>query len=194
MIKGKNIEAGYYPKPASLISIYFILIALDLITTYFCSPDLKLEGNFIFKALKVNWTGLILIYLSIAVICSVGYFIGIKYLNAIIFKSNSIGINNTFFEVIRKPRLLLSVIFIGAFYSHIINIGHVVLNNIIVLLYLRDVQFFLSEAVKGYIKFQNYFRIYYQTIPILIGYFIAYQHIRYIKNQRSGNSKLVNFG
>jgi hypothetical protein len=59
MMLVKNSKAGVNKTPALLI-IYFLLIALDLYTTWLASPDLRLEGNIFIRYLSLKWPHIIL--------------------------------------------------------------------------------------------------------------------------------------
>jgi hypothetical protein len=168
----------------SLLFLYWILFLSDLLTTYIATPDLKMEGNIWFRLLGVNWWQLIAIYTASVIIVTVGTIVSLNYLNSLFAGSQSIQGSFVFIDLLRNRKLLLSYIFLGMFYSHVMNIGLVVLNNIVGIMYLQGVKGTIGDLATWYVHRQSIFRIFYQSAPILAGYVLAYNRISKFRNDK----------
>jgi hypothetical protein len=173
----RKISAGAKLAPAFLIFLYFLFICFDILTTYVSSPDLKYEANWIIRLFNLGWTFLILIDFFIYSLVIISLFIIKNYLNNDYCISINSGLKTIFFEILTNWRLLLSIIGLGIFYSHIINLGLTIINNCLSYNYLSGKDNWVSNTSILYLKNQNLFLILIQIISIIIGYTVAIKEV-----------------
>lgn len=176
------MKAGDSESPAFIIILYYLFFTLDLVTTYLASPDLKYEGNWIFNYVNFNFIQFFIFYLIVVLLVTLGYLIALNYFHNY-FKVIGINKRISFSSIFFNIKILLSFIMLGCFYSHLINLGHIIINNYLGLIYIYGIENILSKTSTWYVSKQPFFHLYIQTIPILIGYIIAYFRIRRIRNK-----------
>lgn len=177
------LKVGDKESPAFLIILYYLLFTLDLITTYLASPDLRYEGNWIFNYIKFSFLQFSIFYFALILLVTLGYLIALNYLHTYFNENvNSKRIILSSRELINL-KVILSFIMLGCFYSHILNLGHIIINNFLGLIYIFKIENFLSEVSFKYVSNQTFFHLYIQTIPILIGYGFAIYKLKQIRNK-----------
>lgn len=182
-----NLKAGEKLSPALIIFIYFLFVLLDLFTTYLATPDLKYEGNPIVRYFHLNWIQFISYYLFIAIITSIGFLIGISWINK--FYSGSITCGRSLlYDIMHNKKILFSFILFGTFYSHFINIAHIIVNNYLSIIYLHKPNNVLKNLAFQYISLQPFFLNYFKIVPVIIGYLFAWyqmgRHRTKVMNQQ----------
>lgn len=176
----KQIKAGANLAPAYLVILYFFFFILDIVTTYLATPDLKYEGNWLVRYLSFNWIQFILFYFSMILLVIIALFMALNYVHR--FYNTSFVVKDSLpRELVGNWKLLLSYIVLGCFYSHVINLGHIVLNNIFSFIFLYQKSSCIYKFTTWYIVNQKFFLLYIQTIPIVIGYILAYLKVRKIR-------------
>jgi len=174
-----EIKAGLHLAPALLIYIYILLGVLDLTTTYLASPDLQYEGNWVVKKFNFNWTDLI-IYASINYLITILFFVfSLNYLMDY-YQAKNVNYKNLFF---RKIKFFASIIILGLFYSHFICECHVILNNLLGVIYLKGERGVLKDISVYYMNRQKYFLFYIQYVTYIPGFIIAYIKLSRIKKR-----------
>ena len=184
-----QFKAGAKVTPALILIIYYLLIGLDIYTTYLASPDLKYENNWIVRYLKLGWGGLltkdviIILFMTTVVVIAYGYL----RLNSQNIKSQ----NKSFLTlVVRNKKYLLSYIVLGTFYSHILFSAFIIINNYLGYIFLycnENVLFNLSDyyiriITTGHPNFLKFMQI---LIPIP-GFIFTYFYIkRFILHARN---------
>ncbi|MCX6326301.1 MAG: hypothetical protein NT144_06570 [Bacteroidia bacterium] len=183
MIKVINyIKAGARVAPAFLIVLYYLFVALDLFTTYLATPDLRYEGNWIVRFFSLNWSQFIVFYSLIALFVSLSLFIALNYLHK--YYQENIKFNNALIvESFHNKKIFISFIIMGCFYSHLINLAHITINNCICYIYLHQIENALSKTSTFYVSHQSYFLLYIQIVPIIIGYVVAAYKVKQIRNK-----------
>jgi hypothetical protein len=176
------IKAGAKVAPAFLIILYFGFVGLDLLSTFIGNPDLKYEGGYLVRYFNLNWSQFIIIYLLVAVIVTVWLLVALGFLHIFYSKNKPNQNQGLIKEALKNKKALLSILIIGVFYSHIINIGFIVINNILAIIYFQGKSSFLYNVSFLYIQKQRIFFLLIQTFPIVLGYIIAYYKTLKIKN------------
>lgn len=172
-----RIKVGAILAPTYIIVLYFGFIIVDLITTFYFTPDLKYEGNYLVRYFKLNGVQFITLYLSCGLITILGFVISIDYLSRLRwpFLDTERGVITK--EILKNKQILICFIFLGIFYSHIINIGLILINNFFIIYITGSSYRYNLEVSVFYVNNQNYFLFCFQTLPILLGYLIAYKKI-----------------
>ena len=177
-----RIKAGARVAPALLIILYYLFIILDIYTTYLATPDLKYEGNWIVRFFNLNWSQFIIFYSLIGLFVTLGLLIALNYLHK--YYQENIKDSETFIlEAFHNKKILISFIMLGCFYSHIINLVHITINNYLSFIYLFRIENALSKISTFYIYHQSFFLHYIQVVPIIIGYVIAADKVKKIRNK-----------
>ncbi len=123
-----------------LFVLYFLLVTLDLYTTYITSPDLNYEWNPIIRYFNLNWTTIItLTYLLISIVF---------YLYILSFK-------NQLFKKTNKLTYIVDFLIIIAFTFHFTYSIFVVINNFLSFYYLNGKNQNLFLLSKKYVIFYN---------------------------------------
>jgi hypothetical protein len=163
-----------------------VLVFLDVLTTYLCSPDLGLEGNPIAK--MIGWTGIITlssIYILVILFlyCKANMYFN-KYYACKNIKQFAGKKQLFFFYVL--------AILVCAFYIHILNSIFAVLNNLLILIYIKQYSV-LNEIARYYNEFYNkliiiegnhyysMFHIVVQLLLAIVGICIAIRKIMKLK-------------
>lgn len=176
-----EVKAGVQRAPALLIFIYILLGIFDLITTYMASPDLKYESNWVVKKFNFNWATLI-IYAVINYFIIISLFVfSLNYLSKY-FHIKSLGYFKFRFQ---KIKFLLSILMIGLFYSHFLSLAHVLINNFLGFIYLRENlgPQWLNDIANNYIPYQKYFIFYLKYILYIPGFIITYFKVKNIRSK-----------
>jgi hypothetical protein len=176
------IKAGAKVAPAFLIILYFGFVGLDLLSTYIGTPDLKYEGGYLVRYFNLNWSQFIIIYSLIAVIVTFWLLVAVGFLHKFYLKNKHNQDQGLIKEALKNKKVLLNILIVGIFYSHFINIGFIVINNILAIIYFQGQGSFLYEVSVSYIQKQRIFFLLIQTIPIVLGYIIAYYKTLKIRN------------
>jgi len=178
-----KIKAGVKIAPALIIYIYLILGFLDLITTYLSSPDLKHEGNWVVRKFNLNWTFLIT-YLSVIYLTVIFMLLlSLDYLHRYYFNHKSVSFTKIIIKPFKNYKLILSIIVLGLFYSHFINVCHVIINNCLFFIYHKGEEGVLKDVSVYYIVRQKYFVFYIQYMTYVPGFIIAYVKFNRIKKR-----------
>lgn len=160
-----RVKAGAYYAPALLILFYFLLVSLDLYTTFLASPDLKYEGNIIIKLLNLRWSKIIFFTFIIILLISVGYLYSVYFLK-INFKKHQKNIKKLSF-FFKNKKIVLSVIMMSIFYSHFTYTIFLIINNYLSYIYLYSIENAFSEIAKKYINNIILGRIYFYYYALL---------------------------
>jgi len=178
----KNLKAGAKQAPAFLIVIYFLVITLDLYTTYLASPDLKIEDNFIIKKLNLNWPEIIFMAGLFAIILSICLLLAFYYLNR--YYSNHNYKKNKQIEL----KIVLCIIILTTFYSHLSYSFFIVVNNYFTYIYLYKIEnvfrkiadLYINNIILGRIYIYKWLLVFF----VLIGFMITLIKIYKIKKRR----------
>ena len=177
------IKAGAKDAPAFLIVLYYLFVALDLFTTYLATPDMRYEGSWIVRLFNLNWSQFFIFYSLTVLFVTLGLLIALGYIQKY-YQDNTIIYNHSLiFEVFHNKKLLISFIMLGCFYSHVINLGHIVINNYLSYIYLLRTESLLYNISTRYISNQPLFLFYIQIVPIIIGYVVAAYKVKKIRNK-----------
>lgn len=175
-----NIKAGAKIAPALLIAIYFLFVGLDLFSTYLASPDLRYEGNWLVLLLKLNWGQFILLYFFSALFVTLGLFFGLDFLHTY-YKANFQVLKPLVIELLSSIKLFGSYFILACFYSHIINIFHILINNYFVYIYIFQIENLFTKFSDGYISNLWFFKLYISIVPIIMGYSLAFYKVFQIR-------------
>lgn len=180
-----HIKAGVKLAPAYIITLYYLVAALDMFSTYLVTPDFRHEVNWFVVLLHLNWTENVLLYSTIVFINSIFFIISLNYINSIseLFSTQRAK-NKSPWYLLQNLRLIFSYVFIGCFYSHLITISFFVFNNILNYFYVSNINSHLSSLGNWYViqvtsKNPNYL-LYMQLFTIIIGYSIAFFKVRHV--------------
>jgi len=177
------IRAGAKEAPAYLILLYFIFFVLDSYTTYLASPDLKLESNWIVRKYNLGWDGIIIKDVIIFTTVTAAVIITLNFLPGYLRYHNFTSYKKLIFNFFRNIKLFLSLIVLGTFYSHLINLAHIVVNNYMVQIFLHWQDGWMKDISEYYILRQKYFLFYIQYCLVVPGYIIAVIKIKSIWNK-----------
>lgn len=150
----KYFKTGMRLIPAWLIIIYLLFIATDIITTYMASPDLKYEFNRVVRYLDLNFTGIIIMCSINAAGVLIYLFTGRGYMEHYLDEKNIEG-QSLYYRIFHNRRLLLSLILITIFYSHLFSSFYVTINNYLSHIYLNKPQSLLKGIADSYIGFTS---------------------------------------
>lgn len=177
-----RIKAGAKVAPAFLIVLYYLLFLLDLFTSYLATPDMRYEGNLIVRFFHFNWSQFFLFYLLVVLIVTVALLVALSHIHLNFQKSPNFR-KKLIFELFHNKKLFICLIVLGIFYSHIINLGHIIINNYLCYIYLFSKVNIFSRTSSYYITNQSLFLLYINIIPIILGYLIAIYKIKKIRNK-----------
>ncbi len=178
-----KIKAGVKLAPASLIVLYLLFFILDSVTTYIASPDLKYESNWLVVLLNLDWLGIIIKDTLIFTVVSASLILSLNFLNDYSIRNLFNGYKDLVLKSFKDPKLLISIIFIGMFFSHILNLGHIILNNYLAYVFLHQTNGWIKSFATYYISNQKYFLFYIQYLLIIPGYIIAIYRVRLINKR-----------
>lgn len=175
-----KIKAGANLAPAYLVILYFLFFILDIVTTYLATPDLRYEGNWMVRYLSFNWIQFILFYFLIILLVIFALFVALSYVHRF-YNASFVVRYSLFKELLGNGKLLISYIVLGCFYSHLINLSLIDINNTFSYIFLFQKSSCIFKFTNWYVVNQEFILLYVQTIPIVIGYVLAYQKIRKIR-------------
>ncbi len=158
--KKPSINSSIEPKFVSIryLIIYPVLVFLDVLLTYWGTPDLKFEGNPIIIYLNLKWPGII-IGASFAVLLTIGLVIWINGFN---YQKR---INNKAFVWI----------LLTWFYAHFSYSIFVIANNYLGIVQLHKTnEHFLHEIAVSYVNFYNQHLPYWVYVSFIIGAIVGF--------------------
>jgi len=174
------IKAGAKEAPAYLIVLYLIFFVLDSYTTYLASPDLKYEGNWIVRKYNLGWEGIIIKDLIIFTTVTTSVIVTLNFLPGYLRVHDFSSYKKLIFHFFRDIKLFLSLIVLGIFYSHLINLAHIIVNNYLGHIYFHWPKGWVKDISEYYILRQKYFLFYIQYCLVVPGYIIAIMKIKSI--------------
>jgi len=179
-----KIRTGVILAPAQIIILYFLFGCMDLITTYLASPDLKHENNWVYRTFNLNWPLFIAYTIFLYSVMTLLLLISLQYLRNCFeeFKFSS------FIEILihskKNIKLLITIVIIGMFYSHLLSVGLVIINNIISYIYLQtDGENWFKRISICYAPMQKYFLFFIQYIVVIPGYIWALIKVNKLRNR-----------
>jgi len=177
-----NSTAGAKYAPAFLLLSYYILVGLDLLTTYLASPDLKYEGNYFIRKLELGWLEILLLVTSFLIIIT----LGLAYINRNYRRiDNGIKfIKISKIKIFWSKKLLINFFILGLFYIHFTYSIFIVTNNYLSYIFLSKVNniftpianWYINNIILKYVNFLNYSLLFF----ILLGFYIAFISVRNI--------------
>jgi hypothetical protein len=188
-----KIKAGVQLAPAYLIFFYYLVAILDMYSTFLVTPDFKHEVNWFVLYLDLNWLENIILYSTIVVVNSLCFAYSINYIYSISKKFGKHESKSGFhYPIYKDIKAIISYIFIGCFYSHLITISLFIINNILNYFYVAHANTYFKVIGNWYVlsitsKYPKYL-IYFQVVTILIGYSLALFKIVHIQSISSINS------
>jgi hypothetical protein len=170
-----NLKAGTKNVPALLIPIYYIIIFLDLLTTYLASPNLLLEENWIIRYFKLTWGEIVLLSSVSVIVLTFCLFFSFFYINYY-YKEKSDFKKQFLLEIVSNKKLFISFIVLTCFYSHFSYSVFVVINNYLSYLYLLNTDNSLSKLAHSYISniILGNIHIYYWIISLFVLFSACY--------------------
>jgi len=178
-----KIKSGSRLIPAFLIYLYLLFGLLDLLTTWLASPDLKYEGNWIIRTFNLGWKFIFLNSFVSYSFVILALFLSLDYVNRFFLKS----VQQPTLKLIRKPlrnfKFLTGLFFIGIFFSHLLNVGHIIFNNYLGYIYLNVPDSWLRNISEFYIERQKYFLFYIQYVLYIPGYVIAFLKVENMRKK-----------
>ena len=138
--------------------IYPVLVFLDVLLTYWGTPDLKFEGNPIIIYLNLKWPGII-IGASFAVLLTIGLVIWINGFN--------------YQKRINNKTLIWALL--TWFYAHFSYSIFVIANNYLSIVQLHKTnEHFLYEIAVSYVNFYNQHLPYWVIVSFITGAFVGF--------------------
>ena len=181
-----KIKAGHYFAPALIIGSYFLLVGLDLITTFYASPDLKYEGNPIIHYFGLNWNQIVVLAFVISTLLSYFFFISFKYIHSFFKRSTANLISQPLIILFKNKRIALSYLVIGCLFSHFSCSGFLIINNYLSYIYLFHIDNVLNKFALHYLLYETklmpYFFLYVYLLLIVLSFLFTYIFINKIKN------------
>jgi hypothetical protein len=178
-----------------LIFIYLFFIATDIITTYLGSPDLKYEFNRIVRYFHLNFTQIIILAAINAAMVLTYLFSGRGYIDYYLNEKNSPD-KSLFYKLSHNWRLLLSILLVAIFFSHLINSFYVTINNYLAHIYLNKPESTLKGIADSYAEFTIWFGPMYirftQLVTSTIGFLFTLYYFKVLESQTLGNSSTIN--
>jgi len=84
----------------------------------------------------------------------------------------------------KNIKLLLSIVIIGMFYSHLISVGLVIFNNFLSYIYLQyDKENWLKNISVFYVARQRYFTFFIQYVIVIPGYIMAFIKVNNLRKR-----------
>ncbi|HOM41762.1 MAG TPA: hypothetical protein P5320_11050 [Bacteroidales bacterium] len=182
-----KIRVGAILAPALIVIIYFLFGCLDLITTYLASPDLKHENNWVYRTFNLNWPLLIAYTIFLYIVMTFLLLISLQYLKNCFEEHKFSSFNKILIHSKKNIKLLITVVIIGIFYSHLISIGLVIVNNFLSYVYLQsNKENWLKNISVFYVNRQKYFLFFIQYIVVIPGYILAFMKVNKIRLRTIG--------
>lgn len=183
-----RLKAGVNFTPALIILFYYILVGLDIYTTYLATPNLNYEVNFVIRFFDLNWNQIIILAFIGTTLLSYFFVVSSNFLTSYYQKSRIF--NNSFFpEAFQEKRILLGILLIGFFYSHFFTSIFVIINNYLNYLYLYKIDNYLKDIATSYVKLESmFFPVYYiytRIITVSLGFLFTIYRLKNIKNKFS---------
>jgi hypothetical protein len=118
--------------PSILLACYAILVGLDLLTTFLCSPDLKYEANPIIRYFALNWTSILISNFVIIAVLIITAKISDHYIIKIYYHC---GLKQ---GLLKKILFIVTNLFILLFYCQLITELFTLINNYLNYIYLSS--------------------------------------------------------
>lgn len=150
MVQLKCKKAGVKTTPAFHIILYFILVFLDLLTTYLATPDLSYEGNWITRYFNLNWVQVILMNVIIVLFVTSGLLIAFYYLNKFYKGKKHFG-HSYIFDIFHNRRIFISLVLICIFYSQMLYSAFLTCNNYLHYIYILNIESVFTKFSDWYI-------------------------------------------
>ena len=174
-----------------LIFFYLFFIATDIITTYMASPDLKYEFNRIVRYFHLNFTQIIILAAINASLVLTYLFTGRGYIDYYL-KEKNIADKSLFYKLTHNWRLLLSIILVAIFFSHLINSFYVTLNNYLGHIYLNEPESTMKGIADSYAAFTIWFGPLYvrftQLVTSTLGGLFTLYYFKVLESRTNGTS------
>jgi hypothetical protein len=181
----KRIFAGAKIAPAFLIWFYIVLVGGDLLLTYSISPDMKYESNWLVMLLKLKWGSFVTIYLLLVLILLLATTLSLNYVDLYFKNISKLTFDSLFSSVISNWKCLCSLLVLGCFYSHCLNLIFIILNNGIVYIYIYQKLSILKTAAIHYLENKNLIYFFTEILSIAAGYTFAIVKLVIIKKNYS---------
>jgi hypothetical protein len=185
------IKRGIQNISPILIFIYLFFIAADIITTYLASPDLKFEFNRIVRYFHLNFTQIIILAAINATIVLTYLFSGRGYIDYYLKEKNSPD-KSLVYKLTHNWRLLLSIILVAIFFSHLINSFYVTINNYLGHIYLNKPESTLKGIADSYAGFAIWFVPLYvrftQLVTSTLGGLFTFYYFKVLESRTIGKS------
>lgn len=166
-----------------IIFTFLIFVLLDLLTTWISTPDLKYEGNRIVKLFNLSWKGMIILAFLNSTFFVTAKLLALNYLYHDSGTNHYGSIRELLFRSFRNGRLLLSIIGLGMFYSNLLSLGHVIINNYLCYLYLHGAENLYKNISAWFVERQKYFLFYLNYVIVIPGYITALIRMKYLNNK-----------
>jgi hypothetical protein len=181
------IKAGAKVAPAFSIILYYLFFALDLFTTYLVTPDLKFEVNWVVRYLNLNWTQIIILVLVNAIFISSFFLIALNYIHSY-YRENDIKHNHPIgVKVFYNSKMIVSIILLCLFYSHLCSLVFVTINNYLNYIFLYKIENFLTKISAWYLNIglvsQPLYFLYIKTLLTIIAVIFTVYRVRSIRNK-----------
>lgn len=178
-----TLRVGANFAPIFLIPIYYLLVGLDIYTTYLATPNLKYEANLIIRFFCMTWAQIIIFAFIGTTFLSTFFIVSRSFI--VSFYQKSTFNNSIWQDVFREKGGFLGIFFIGCFYSHFFTSIFVIFNNYLNYLYLYRIDNFLKEFAFSYVKLESafypFYYLYTRLITVTIGFLFTFYKIKKIK-------------
>lgn len=181
-----QIRAGAEYVPALLILIYFIIIILDILTTFLASPNLLLEENWVIRNFKLGWVEIIILSSISVIVLTFCLYFSFFYLD-LYYRQKSDFKRHLLLEIIFNKRLFFCLLVLTCFYSHFSYSVFVVVNNYLSYVYLFNIHNSLNQLAHIYISnfILKNIHIYkwFMVFFVLLGASISFYRINQIRQK-----------
>jgi hypothetical protein len=180
----KDVHIKHQEKivPFHFVVLYIILISLDLLTTYWGTPDLKLEANPIIQYFALNWTTILILNFVILILLITIIQISDQYIIKRYYREIKCSLLN-------KTLFVCAILFVILFYCQLITEFFNVINNSLNWIYLHSKQSNILYSLSA-----NYANLQKRRDPLvhfftvnlsgyIIGLIVAYLRLFYVKKQ-----------
>lgn len=170
-----QFKIGVRNTPIFLILGYYLMVGLDLVTTYIATPDLYFEDNFIIRTFNLRWGSIIFLSLLGATILVLLLLYCTNKLVRFYLENNRVANGKSIY-----------LIGIVAFITHLTYSFFVSINNILSHIYLTGTKGSLGQFANTYIelvKATNNFYLFFKIFIFIIALFVSFIYIDLIKKK-----------
>ena len=175
----KDLKSGLKIATPYLPILYFFFFLLDLITTYFTSPDLKYEGNIFVWYFHINWIQILIFSTLYSILVNIFFLLSLYNIHSYFKLQDG---KSFLYDLIHKKKLMLSFTMFVFFFIQFFYTFFIVFNNYLHYIYIFGIDNLFTRISDWYISIiiahPHFFLIAKGIFLIISILFTFYQGIR----------------